>query len=105
MIFKHLRLTARFGKAHGLLLKKKYDKSYDLLMSILKAEPEESMLLLIHEDLGNVQYHRGNYAESMRHMEFCIQHSVENQEQWSEQSDMERLELIHWYFKASEEKL
>lgn len=104
MIFKDLRLSGRFGKAHGLLLKEKYECSYELLVSVLDAGPEEFLLPFIHEDLGVVEYHRGNFEASLEHMEFCIQHSVENPQLRSSPNGFERFERIFWYHKASERK-
>ena len=71
-------------------------------MSILEAEPEDLMLQLIHEDLGIVEYHRGDYLASKQHMNYCIQHAVKNPDQWETSEATERLERINWYYKASE---
>ncbi|SEB14598.1 hypothetical protein SAMN02745729_12245 [Marinobacterium iners DSM 11526] len=104
MIFKSFRLSARFGKAHGLLLREQYDQSYNLLISILEAGPEDSMLPLVHEDLGIIEYHRGNFAASITHMDYCIRHSVECPSQWNSADDVDRLERISWYKKVCEGK-
>lgn len=105
MILKNFRLSARFGKAHGLLLKRDFDGSYELLKNILKEGPTNHILPLVHEDLGIVEYHRGNYEESMNYMDYCIQHSVENPNLWSSHDDAERIESISWYYKASKDRL
>jgi len=104
MLFKSLRLSTRFGKAHGLLLKEKYEQSYKLLVSTLEAGPEDFMLHLIHEDLGIVEYHRGNFLASKKHMDYCLQHAEENPDIWEADEAIERLERINWYYKASERK-
>ena len=104
MIFKDLRLSGRFGKAHGLLLKEKYDQSYELLVSILEVDPEQFLIPLIYEDLGIVEYHRGNYEESVKHMDFCLQYFEDNPERCKTPDEAERLERISWHHKASERK-
>lgn len=105
MIFKNLRLSARYGKAHGLLLRGEYDRSYELLKSIIEAGPEEYMLPLIHDDLGYIEYKRGNFEESMKHMDFCIVDSVKNPEMWDFPEAVSNIERVHWYYKKSEQKL
>jgi len=105
MIFKGIRLSAKFGKAHGLLLKKKYEKSKDLLMSVLGAGPEEYMLPLIHNDLGKIEYHQGNYISAIKHLDVCSKNSKEKPEFWTSPEQKKLLSNIQWYYTECQKNI
>ena len=52
MFFKGILFAARAGKAHGLLLRQKYNESFRVLKKLLDSEPEKYLLPNIYENLG-----------------------------------------------------
>ena len=105
MIFKNARLGSRLGKAHGLLLSKQYEKSYQLLSSILSAEPADYLLQTLYSDLGIVEYHRGNFQKSIHYLEFCIKDYNKNPKLWESHVQKELLKQVLWYHEESEKQI
>jgi len=105
MIFKGLRISAKYGKAHGMILNENYAEAYKLLINIIELKPEEWMLPMVYSDLGIAEYHFGNYKECYDHMDYCIKDSVKNSDLWSGKEQLDLLELVSWYFNESEKQI
>ena len=99
MLFKNLRCSARIGKASGLIDKKRYKEAKDILYGIIEANPPEYMVALVRSSIGEVEFYLKNYEEALPHLEFCIEDSVNNPEQWEADALVEELERIHWFYK------
>jgi hypothetical protein len=102
--FKQLRHARKLGKAQGLVMNNRYAEAKVLLNELFESSPPEYMVILLHSIMGEVEYNLSNYDNAMKHLEICIKDSVENPETWKDESLMEILERVHWFYKNSEVK-
>ncbi len=105
MLLKDLRLSARYGKAHGLVLKERYLEAFKLIRSIIEVDQNHYLVPLLHEDLGICLYHLGEYTESYEIMTKLADRLLTESVKGEFELDLESLERVTWYIRGNEKAM